>query len=394
MAGKSSNKGNSRTSGRGRQPVKKKPGTSPKAGASRPSGGSRRLTTPLAVIAVCGLVVGLNNAGVIPANWRDYLVIGRQRNDSPQPVAEPDQPQPVPQPTKPRPWVKLPALPVPAAKPPKPVRQQPEPRPAEPKPAEPKPKAEPKPEPAPEAVQRTPRADGELTTGQRRERLVDVTPPDGFTTEWRGGAAMLKTAANEIARGNPNQRRVALTMDGCWEAAQVPAILEILKSQGVRVTFFLTGTFASKYPDAVRQIAAAGHEVANHSWDHPELTKLDDNGIDAQIGRTERELVKLAPKAYMPFFRPPFGDRDVRVLRHLIQQGVLPVYWTVDTLDWKPEATPESVLDRIAAQGLEPGAIILCHVASKPTLRALPRLIVRLRAADLEPGPLSRVLVP
>jgi len=401
VAGKSNRKSKGRTSGRGRPSARKSP--------KRPSGdaGSHRLAVAVAAIAVCGLLVGLNNAGVIPASWRDKLVIGRLPTEAPAPEPEPEpEPGPAPRPAEPaKPsWhPSLPSLTVPAAKPPKPVRQTPEPEAApaavapaaEPAPIKPTIKQPARPAPPPPlAAEPAHRTDGVLTVAERRERLVDATPPPGFTSEWSGGAAVLRVAANEIARGNPQRRRVALTMDGCWEADQVPAILEILKSQGVHVTFFLTGTFASKYPDAVRKLAAAGHEVAHHSWDHPAFTKLDEAGLESQLERTERALVKLAPRAYKPYFRPPFGDRDVRVLRHLLQSGFLPVYWTVDTLDWKPEATPDSVLAKVQEKGLEPGAILLCHVASKPTLRVLPRLIVQLRAADLEPGPLSSVLVP
>ena len=376
--------------GQGRKPAqRRKP-------ASKAGQRSQRLGPALAVVVVCGLLVGLNNAGLIPQEWTSKLVVGRERSAA-APLVEPEpEPRPADQPTPaPKP---APNLPVPAAKPPRPVRQQPKPDPTTT--PQTKPETEPKPKPKPKPAVETPaaaparRTDGVLTVSERRERLVDSTPPKGFTTEWSGGPAILRTSANELERGNPNRRRVALTMDGCFEADQVPAILEILKSQGVHVTFFLTGIFADKYPDAVKLMAAAGHEVGNHSWDHPEFTKLDDTAILSQLERTERELVKLAPRAYRPYFRPPFGDRDVRVLRFLIQQGFLPIYWTVDTLDWQPEATPESVLDKVAVGGLEPGAILLCHVASKPTLRALPRIIVRLRAANLEPGPLSSVLVP
>lgn len=388
MAGKSGSKAKGRTSGRGRQPARKSPAPA-RGRAPRPG-----LPWAVAAVALCGLMVGLNNAGVLPDSWRTRLVFGRT-SEAPAatPAGEGEPPRPAPDHAVDRP--QRTELPVPAAKPPKPVRRQPEPKPEpeqtpvkQPRPTPPK-QDPPATSPAP-----PPADDGSLTVAERRERLVDAVPPPGFTTEWQGGAAVLKVAANEIARGNPQRRRVALTLDGCWEAEQVPAVVEILKSQRVRATFFLTGTFASKYPDAVRQLAAAGHEIAHHSWDHPNFTKLDDAAIDAQMKRTERELVKLAPQAYRPFFRPPFGDRDVRVLRHLLQEGFLPVYWTVDTLDWQPAATPESVLEKVAASGSEPGAILLCHVASKPTLRALPRLIVRLREADLEPGRLSDVLVP
>ncbi len=277
----------------------------------------------------------------------------------------------------------------------KPSRPPDEPiaRPRRPEPNEPRPEPD---EPVARPVVRpvAPAPPGLLTADQRRGRLAGLLLPEGFTPEWTGGAAALNVPANELTRGLTTHRRVALTIDGCWEDTLVPRMLEILDAQEVRATFFLTGTFAGRYPQAVRRIAAAGHEVGNHSLNHPAFTKLSDDSIMEQLAGAERPLLKLAGRAYKPFFRPPFGDRDTRTCRLLIQHGYLPVYWTVDTLDWKKEATAESVLDAVRGKGLEPGAIILTHAASPATAEALPRLIALLRAHDLEPGPLSGVLQP
>lgn len=359
-------------------------------------------------IAVCGGLVLANNAGLIPERWRDALVLRPAETATAElpeePAIEPE-PEPAPEPEPERKPITLPKLPVPkvqrpASLDPRKDVEEPEPEPS----VEPTPEREPEPEkpaprPVPElktkkkpAAKPKPAAAGVLTPAERRDRLVDVVPPDGFTSEWRGGPALLSIAANEIALGRPEPRRVALTMDGCYEADQIPAILELLQANRVKATFFLTGIFAEKFPDSVRKIAGAGHEIAHHSYDHPAFTKLSDDKILAQMHRTERLLLPLAGRRYKPYWRPPYGDRDVRVLRLLLREGYLPVYWTADTLDWQKEATAESVLARVEAKGMEPGAILLTHVAAKPTLRALPRLIERLRAADLEPGPLSGVL--
>lgn len=351
----------------------------------------------LMAILVIGGLVALNNAGVLPADWTQRLVVRIDGPSARPRHAEPEPPKPAePAPEKQRrawlsrepredqapPGVHLPVKP---SRPPDEPIARPKRRPPD----------EPRPEPdEPVARPVAPAPPGLLTADQRRGRLAGLLLPEGFTPEWTGGAAVLNVPANELSRGLTTHRRVALTIDGCWSDTLVPRMLEILAAQEVQATFFLTGTFAGRYPQAVRRIAAAGHEVGNHSLNHPAFTKLSDDSLLEQLAGAERPLLKLAGRAYKPFFRPPFGDRDTRTCRLLIQNGYLPVYWTVDTLDWKKEATAESVLDAVRGKGLEPGAILLTHAGSAATAEALPRLIALLRAKDLEPGPLSGVLQP
>ncbi|HAZ64542.1 MAG TPA: hypothetical protein DCZ72_13160, partial [Armatimonadetes bacterium] len=232
---------------------------------------------------------------------------------------------------------------------------------------------------------------GALTPDQRRARLAGLRWPAGVTGEWAGGAAQTGVAANEIVRGPADRPRVALTFDGNWEDGPVPELLQILAARGLQATFFVTGDFCRRFPGAIRAVAEGGHEVANHSMTHPAFTKLSDAGVLAELEKAEREIVALAGDAYRPYWRPPFGDRDTRVLRLAIKNGFIPIYWTADTLDWQKQATAASVLQRLTKLGLKPGAIILQHIGSGPTLEALPGELDLLAEHGLQPGSLGQL---
>lgn len=351
-----------------------------------------RIVGALLILGAGGVLA--NNAGLIPADLRDRLLVHLNPDRLPPrlnigefqpPSAAPsDDEEPDDGP------------PVPRAKPPAGLleRLKPEPKPPrEPQPAE---RDEPRPEPKPPArrpePERAAAVAGALKPSERHSRLAEVVPPAGFTSEWSGGSAALTIAANEIGRGPSDRRRVAITFDGHFEPGPVDQILETLQAHRVSATFFLTGRFARHYPAVVDRIATAGHEIGNHSDGHPELTKLDDERLLRELETAEAAIVAQAGRAYRPYLRVPYGDRDVRVNRLLIQHGYLPVYWTLDSLDWKEGMTAEAVLEKVRAKGLEPGTIVLCHCGSEATARALPRMLVMYEQADLAVGTLSALL--
>lgn len=172
---------------------------------------------------------------------------------------------------------------------------------------------------------------------------------------------------------------VALTFDAAYDPAPLGPILAALEAADVPGTFFLTGEFVEDFPEATRSIIGAGHPIGNHSYSHPDFTDLDSAAIRDQLERTERELAALGAPDPRPLFRPPFGARNARVLQELANQGYVSVYWTVDTLDWKPDRTPAEIRQAVMDK-LQPGAIVLMHVGSRQTAEILPQLIMDLKA--------------
>jgi peptidoglycan/xylan/chitin deacetylase (PgdA/CDA1 family) len=235
----------------------------------------------------------------------------------------------------------------------------------------------------------------------RSYNRLRVTPPPGrplIVPRLAGYERALPPAALLVTRGDISRPTVALTFDAGGGSAPVPAILAALRERDVQVTFFLTGNWATENPDLVRRIVADGHELANHSLTHTDFTSLSDTEIHEELRATEQIIQDISGATTRPFFRPPYGAYNERVLLATIEQGYLPIYWTLDSLDSVGEPkTPAFLLERIT--GSRPvadlrGAIILAHCGSQATADALPAILDRFDALGLEVRPLSEVLGP
>lgn len=162
---------------------------------------------------------------------------------------------------------------------------------------------------------------------------------------------------------------VALTFDGGASNTGVDRILSTLRTKGVPATFFVTGDFARRYPDAVRAMAADGHPVGNHSMTHPGFTTLTADQIRSELSRAEAQIVPLTGKAAKPLFRYPLGDRNATTTTVVNGAGYVPFRWTVDSLGWQGTAggrTPAWVCQRVLAT-VQPGQVVLMHVGAHPT---------------------------
>lgn len=227
--------------------------------------------------------------------------------------------------------------------------------------------------------------------------LLDAPPRAGHELVVPVSGAAGDGEALLVQRGGEQHPWVALTLDAGAGAAPTPRILDALRERGVTITFFLTGKWIRDNPDLVRRMVADGHELANHTMNHPDLTALDDDAIRRELAETEALLRAIAPDATTrPFFRPPYGAYNERVLRVALAEGYLPVYWTLDSLDSVGEPkTPAFLLERVT-QKLAPeelrGAIILAHCGSEATADALPQILDRFAAMGFEVRKLSEVM--
>ncbi|MGW5721298.1 polysaccharide deacetylase family protein [Amycolatopsis sp. NPDC003865] len=173
---------------------------------------------------------------------------------------------------------------------------------------------------------------------------------------------------------------VALTFDDGPYPSTTPALLAALG--GVRATFFLWGEHAAAHPELVREIAAAGHVLGNHTWTHPHLTGLPARVRDQEVRRTQDLLVALTGQRPV-LFRPPYGDTDGAVRATAAGHGLTEVLWTVDTRDWDGASEDEIVA---AAGRVAPGGVVLMHEGRPATVAAVPRILAGLAARGLRPG--------
>jgi peptidoglycan-N-acetylglucosamine deacetylase len=165
-------------------------------------------------------------------------------------------------------------------------------------------------------------------------------------------------------------RYIAMTFDDGPHPVLTPRLLDMLKARGIKATFFLIGQNAAEYPDVVRRIAAEGHEIGNHTWDHPQLTKLNPTALRQEIDKTSTTIAEIVGKAPL-VMRPPYGATSAYI-NHWINRefGMKVILWSVDPLDWKYRNSA-----RVEGQiltGARPGAIILSHDIHATTVAAMP----------------------
>lgn len=195
-----------------------------------------------------------------------------------------------------------------------------------------------------------------------------------------------------ITAGRAETGIIALTFDqGVRGAGETPRVLDILRDGAAPSTFFLIGVWAENNPDLVRRMVAEGHQIANHTYDHPNLTNLTDAEITQQMEQTEAIIAKITGKTTKPYMRPPSGSLDNRVLALMQRLGYAVVYWTLDSTDWRRESTPETIVNWVIEKA-KPGDIVVFHGYSPKTAEALPAIVKGLKAKGYRFGTLSQVL--
>ena len=185
--------------------------------------------------------------------------------------------------------------------------------------------------------------------------------------------------------------KIALTFDAAWGNEDTQKILEILKKHDVHVTFFMTGGWVENYPDDVKAILAAGHDLGNHSENHKNMSQLSD-------AEKKEELMKVHDKVRtltgyeMFLFRPPYGDYDNAVVNVAKDCGYYTIQWDVDSLDWKDYGVDSVIKTVTEHKHLGNGSIILCHNGAKYTAQALDTLITKLKEKGYTFVPVSELI--
>jgi len=178
-------------------------------------------------------------------------------------------------------------------------------------------------------------------------------------------------------KGPREAKKVALTFDDGPDAEVTPRILDILKENRVRATFFVVGQNIRRHPGMVRRIAAEGHTIGNHTWTHLNMTKLGQEQVRQEIEKTA-DLIESLTGHRSVLIRVPWGAVSDTVMRVAQKEGLRVIGWSVDSFDWR-DKVPARVLTNLETQ-VHPGAIVLMHAVAFPgtgevTPRVLPLLI-------------------
>jgi peptidoglycan/xylan/chitin deacetylase (PgdA/CDA1 family) len=192
-----------------------------------------------------------------------------------------------------------------------------------------------------------------------------------------------------LRRGDADERVIALTFDDGPHGPRTQHLLQVLRQENVKATFFLVGKMAKKYPKLVKEIAADGHEIGNHTFSHATLTRITPEEAKADYEAASDTLQELTGKRPR-LCRPPGGDLDDDVLQAAESLGMTTVLWTNDPGDYYRPGE-ETILDRTLAKASN-GGIILLHDGIDQMIDVLPTIIETLRARGFKIVPAGELV--
>ncbi|MFF7246321.1 polysaccharide deacetylase family protein [Embleya sp. NPDC008237] len=177
-------------------------------------------------------------------------------------------------------------------------------------------------------------------------------------------------------------QRIAVTFDDGPDPEYTPQVLRMLRRFRVRATFCVVGTAVERHPRLLRTIHDEGHAIAGHSWSHPDLQQLSPTGVAEEVERNLTAIHRVLPDLRVGWFRAPYGRWSPEVMGALSANGLRPLGWSVDPVDWSQPGT-DVIVERVLA-ATTTGSIILNHDAGgdrSQTVAALEQWLPQLLAA-------------
>jgi len=179
--------------------------------------------------------------------------------------------------------------------------------------------------------------------------------------------------------GDTNEMVIYLTFDAGFENGNTPAILDALKKHNVSATFFLVGNYLSTAPDLVKRMVEEGHTVGNHTYHHPDMSKISNiDSFKKEIEDMETIYTEVTGKELTKFYRPPQGKYSTQNLEMAKQLGYKTFFWSLAYVDWyvDDQPTKEEAFNKLLKR-VHPGAIVLLHSTSKTNGEILDELLTK-----------------
>jgi peptidoglycan-N-acetylglucosamine deacetylase len=198
-----------------------------------------------------------------------------------------------------------------------------------------------------------------------------------------------------IHQGPSSPKVIALTFDDGADGTNIDAILEVLKAHNIKTTFFLTGAGVNHHPSKIRRIVSQGHEIANHSYSHPDFRNLTFAQMDSELKRTETAIKNVTGIYPKKLFRAPYGAYNSHVLDGVGRAGYpYTIQWNIDTIDWRGDSAT-TIYNRVI-NNAKAGSIVLMHTGkgATGTVAALPKMINELKRQGYGFVTVSRLLNP
>lgn len=216
---------------------------------------------------------------------------------------------------------------------------------------------------------------------------AEGTVPTGMNTSQE----LAEYDAHYVA--DTEEKRLYLTFDCGYELGYTDAILDALKNHNVRATFFVVGHFLEESPELVCRMVEEGHTVANHSYNHPDMTSLSDEELAAELQKNADKFKELTGMEMVGYYRPPQGKYTLDNLKKIQELGYHTFFWSLAYMDWdvKKQPTHEQAFDKLLTR-VHPGAIVLLHNTSQTNGEILDELLTKWEEMGYTFGELSELV--
>lgn len=200
------------------------------------------------------------------------------------------------------------------------------------------------------------------------------------------GAPPVANASQEYLRnfdalyvGDTNQKEIYITFDAGFENGNTERILDALKKHGVKATFFLVGNYFETQPELVKRMAEEGHTIGNHTYSHPDMSKIGDiQSFQTELQKNEALYRDILGSEMPKLYRPPQGKFCEENLKMAQQLGYSTVFWSLAYVDWyvDDQPTPEQAFSKLLPR-IHPGAVVLLHSTSSTNAEILDELLTK-----------------
>lgn len=200
------------------------------------------------------------------------------------------------------------------------------------------------------------------------------------------GAPPVANASQEYLRnfdalyvGDANQKEIYITFDAGFENGNTERILDALKKHGVKATFFLVGNYFETQPELVKRMAEEGHTIGNHTYSHPDMSKIGDiQSFQTELQKNESLYRDILGSEMPKLYRPPQGKFCEENLKMAQQLGYSTVFWSLAYVDWytDDQPTPEQAFSKLLPR-IHPGAVVLLHSTSSTNAEILDELLTK-----------------